>query len=142
MFLSLFHPHFSWKDVLGIVIFMMEFYYLCKIKPWLLGDPENFIPANPLVTPIHIQPECYMGSVVALALSVAILYVLPFSARNDRNKHKVHFTKIGQILSFYFPTFWSHRLFYFINWAILGLIFVLFNQFTQYKRRLKLGSLE
>lgn len=53
----LFHPYFSWKDILGIVIFIGGFYYLCIIQPWLLGDPENFIPANPLVTPIHIQPE-------------------------------------------------------------------------------------
>jgi ubiquinol-cytochrome c reductase cytochrome b subunit len=57
-----------------------------------LGDPENFIPANPLVTPVHIQPEWYfliayailrsipnkLGGVVALALSIAILFVCPF----------------------------------------------------------------
>merc|ERR1711894_572607 len=55
------------------------------------GDPENFIPANPLVTPLHIQPEWYflfayailrripnkLGGVVALALSVAIFYFIP-----------------------------------------------------------------
>lgn len=57
-----------------------------------MGDPENFIPANPLVTPIHIQPEWYflfayailrsipnkLGGVIALVLSVAVLYILPF----------------------------------------------------------------
>lgn len=88
----LFHPYFSWKDILGIVIFLFIFYYVCIINPWTLGDPENFIPANPLVTPIHIQPEWYflfayailrsipnkLGGVVALVLSVAILYILPF----------------------------------------------------------------
>jgi ubiquinol-cytochrome c reductase cytochrome b subunit len=88
----LFHPYFSWKDILGIVIFLSIFFYLCIIQPWLLGDPENFIPANPLVTPIHIQPEWYflfayailrsipnkLGGVIALVLSVAVLYVLPF----------------------------------------------------------------
>ena len=56
-----------------------------------MGDPENFIVANPLVTPVHIQPEWYflfayailrsipnkLGGVVALALSVIILYLLP-----------------------------------------------------------------
>jgi ubiquinol-cytochrome c reductase cytochrome b subunit len=60
--------------------------------PWVLGDPENFIPANPLVTPVHIQPEWYflfayailrsipnkLGGVLALAGSVLILLVLPF----------------------------------------------------------------
>lgn len=88
----LFHPYFSWKDLIGFRIFIIIFFYLCTLDPWLLGDPENFIPANPLVTPIHIQPEWYflfayailrsipnkLGGVVALAASVAILYILPF----------------------------------------------------------------
>lgn len=57
-----------------------------------MGDPENFIPANPLVTPIHIQPEWYflfayailrsipnkLGGVVALVLAVFVLYIFPF----------------------------------------------------------------
>ena len=87
----LFHPYFSWKDLIGFAIFALIFFYLCTINPWLLGDPENFIPANPLVTPIHIQPEWYflfayailrsipnkLGGVIALVASVAILYILP-----------------------------------------------------------------
>ena len=58
----------------------------------MLGDPENFLPANPLVTPVHIQPEWYflmayailrsipnkLGGVVALVLSIAILLLCPF----------------------------------------------------------------
>ena len=70
---------------------------LCLQAPWLLGDPENFIPANPLVTPVHIQPEWYfliayailrsipnkLGGVVALALSIAILLVCPFLPRSN-----------------------------------------------------------
>jgi ubiquinol-cytochrome c reductase cytochrome b subunit len=65
---------------------------LALTNPWLLGDPENFIPANPLVTPVHIQPEWYflfayailrsipnkLGGVVALALAVIILIIIPF----------------------------------------------------------------
>jgi len=65
------------------------------LSPWSLGDPENFIPADPLVTPVHIQPEWYfliayailrsipnkLGGVVALALSIAILLVCPFLPR-------------------------------------------------------------
>jgi ubiquinol-cytochrome c reductase cytochrome b subunit len=88
----LFHPYFSLKDVLGLFIFIFFYTYLCMVKPWDLGDPENFIPANPLVTPLHIQPEWYflfayailrsipnkLGGVLALVLSVAVLYVLPF----------------------------------------------------------------
>jgi len=62
----------------------------------MLGDPENFIPANPLVTPVHIQPEWYflfayailrsipnkLGGVVALALAVMVLYIIPFYGVN------------------------------------------------------------
>ena len=87
-----FHPYFSRKDLLGIIILLFLFFYICLQNPWLLGDPENFIPANPLVTPVHIQPEWYflfayailrsipnkLGGVVALALAVMILYILPF----------------------------------------------------------------
>lgn len=87
----LFHPYFSWKDLIGFAIFFRIFLYICLIKPWDLGDPENFIPANPLVTPLHIQPEWYflfayailraipnkLGGVLALAASVAVLYTLP-----------------------------------------------------------------
>ena len=87
-----FHPYFSYKDLLGINIIFLILMYVCLQEPWRLGDPENFIPANPLVTPVHIQPEWYflfayailrsipnkLGGVVALAMAVIILYVLPF----------------------------------------------------------------
>lgn len=87
-----FHPYFSYKDLLGINIIFILLMYICFQAPWWLGDPENFIPANPLVTPVHIQPEWYflfayailrsipnkLGGVVALALAVIILYILPF----------------------------------------------------------------
>ena len=60
-----------------------------------MGDPENFIPANPLVTPVHIQPEWYfliayailrsipnkLGGVIALAMSILILIICPLLPR-------------------------------------------------------------
>jgi ubiquinol-cytochrome c reductase cytochrome b subunit len=52
-----FHPYFSSKDILGILITLLFIISTILISPNILGDPENFIPANPLVTPIHIQPE-------------------------------------------------------------------------------------
>merc|ERR1711915_981511 len=52
-----FHPYFSVKDVFGFIIFFLLLTFLCLQAPWDLGDPENFIPANPMVTPVHIQPE-------------------------------------------------------------------------------------
>ena len=90
-----FHPYFSIKDLVGFFLLLLLLNFLCLVSPWILGDPENFIPANPLVTPVHIQPEWYfliayailrsipnkLGGVVALALSIAILIICPFLPR-------------------------------------------------------------
>ena len=83
-----FHFYFSIKDSLGFLILIFILGVLVYFTPWKLGDPENFIEANPLVTPIHIQPEWYflfayailrsipnkLGGVLALFASVLILY--------------------------------------------------------------------
>jgi len=88
----LFHPYFSSKDLFGVWILLGRLVMLRLTNPWLLGDPENFIPANPLVTPVHIQPEWYflfayailrsipnkLGGVLALAGAILILLVMPF----------------------------------------------------------------
>nr|YP_010868503.1 cytochrome b [Zeugodacus heinrichi]WGU20010.1 cytochrome b [Zeugodacus heinrichi] len=87
-----FHPYFSFKDIVGFIVMITALIMLTLINPYLLGDPDNFIPANPLVTPVHIQPEWYflfayailrsipnkLGGVIALVLSIAILAILPF----------------------------------------------------------------
>jgi ubiquinol-cytochrome c reductase cytochrome b subunit len=52
-----FHPYFSFKDLFGFIILIAILILLTLINPYILGDPDNFIPANPLVTPPHIQPE-------------------------------------------------------------------------------------
>jgi ubiquinol-cytochrome c reductase cytochrome b subunit len=52
-----FHPYFTRKDLFGFFIIFILLRFICFFNPWTLGDPENFIPANPLVTPVHIQPE-------------------------------------------------------------------------------------
>nr|URX53096.1 cytochrome b [Cryptotermes austrinus] len=86
-----FHPYFVTKDIVGFTILFMALSTLSLKEPYLLGDPDNFIPANPLVTPVHIQPEWYflfayailrsipnkLGGVIALAMSIAILFILP-----------------------------------------------------------------
>nr|YP_007025656.1 cytochrome b [Upogebia major]AEW68295.1 cytochrome b [Upogebia major]QPG85845.1 cytochrome b [Upogebia major] len=88
-----FHPYFTFKDIVGFAAMLMFLIMLTLLNPYLLGDPDNFIPANPLVTPAHIQPEWYflfayailrsipnkLGGVMALVLSVAILFILPFT---------------------------------------------------------------
>nr|ABS81384.1 cytochrome b [Pionus sordidus antelius]ABS81386.1 cytochrome b [Pionus sordidus] len=86
-----FHPYFSLKDLLGFTIMLLSLSTLALFSPNLLGDPENFTPANPLVTPPHIKPEWYflfayailrsipnkLGGVLALAASVLILFLSP-----------------------------------------------------------------
>nr|ALO77317.1 cytochrome b [Hybosorus sp. HYB01] len=86
-----FHPYFSTKDLFGFIVLVMALTILVLVNPYLLGDPDNFVPANPLVTPVHIQPEWYflfayailrsipnkLGGVVALVMSIMILFILP-----------------------------------------------------------------
>nr|AFC39739.1 cytochrome b [Tarentola mauritanica] len=86
-----FHPYFSYKDILGLSFMMLTLLGLALFAPNLLADPENFTPANPLSTPPHIKPEWYflfayailrsipnkLGGVLALALSIAILFLIP-----------------------------------------------------------------
>jgi ubiquinol-cytochrome c reductase cytochrome b subunit len=52
-----FHPYFTIKDVVGFIILFIVSANLSHKEPYILGDPDNFTPANPLVTPVHIQPE-------------------------------------------------------------------------------------
>nr|ACL14674.1 cytochrome b [Girardinus microdactylus] len=87
-----FHPYFSYKDLLGFIFLLTALISLALFSPNLLGDPENFTPANPLVTPPHIKPEWYflfayailrsipnkLGGVLALLASILVLMVVPF----------------------------------------------------------------
>nr|AAS90426.1 cytochrome b [Esox americanus]AAS90429.1 cytochrome b [Esox niger]QPF96603.1 cytochrome b [Esox americanus vermiculatus]AAS90427.1 cytochrome b [Esox americanus]AAS90428.1 cytochrome b [Esox americanus] len=86
-----FHPYFSYKDLLGFTFMLLILASLALFSPNLLGDPDNFIPANPLVTPPHIKPEWYflfayailrsipnkLGGVLALLFSILILMLVP-----------------------------------------------------------------
>nr|AAN02456.1 cytochrome b [Aphanius iberus] len=86
-----FHPYFSYKDLLGFAILLTALTSLALFSPNLLGDPDNFTPANPLVTPAHIKPEWYflsayailrsipnkLGGVLALLASILILMLVP-----------------------------------------------------------------
>nr|UGX04575.1 cytochrome b [Aethomys chrysophilus] len=87
-----FHPYYTIKDILGIMIMLLLLMILVLFFPDLLGDPDNYMPANPLNTPPHIKPEWYflfayailrsipnkLGGVLALILSILILAFLPF----------------------------------------------------------------
>jgi len=52
-----FHPYYTIKDLFGYAVFGVFFSYFIFFAPNLLGHTDNYIPANPLVTPAHIQPE-------------------------------------------------------------------------------------
>nr|QJD22109.1 cytochrome b [Amblyomma testudinarium] len=91
-----FHPYFSIKDLQGIMIFLIPFLMTILLFPYIMMDAENFIMANPMVTPPHIQPEWYflfayailrsipskLGGVVALIMSIMIIAFLPFFLKN------------------------------------------------------------
>nr|APT41554.1 cytochrome b [Trichophoromyia ininii] len=108
-----FHPYFSFKDLIGFILMIMFLTILTIIAPYFLGDPDNFIPANPLVTPPHIQPEWYflfayailrsipnkLGGVIALVMSIAILFFLPI-LHMSKNQG-LQFYPINQIMFWY-----------------------------------------
>ena len=65
-----FHPY-SWiKDVLGLFIFFLFFFFLLFFSPELLNHSDNYIEANPLVTPNHIVPEWYFLPFYAILRSI------------------------------------------------------------------------
>lgn len=88
-----FHIYFVTKDAYGFILIAILLSLLIFFAPNMLGDPENFINANPLVTPIHIMPEWYflfayailraipdkLGGVIALVASILILLIAPFT---------------------------------------------------------------
>nr|YP_138317.1 cytochrome b [Microhyla heymonsi]AAT07911.1 cytochrome b [Microhyla heymonsi] len=108
-----FHAYYSFKDIFGFAIMIAALASLSTFTPNILGDPDNFTPANPLVTPPHIKPEWYflfayailrsipnkLGGVLALLLSILVLFILPI----------VHTSKLRSLM--FRPTtkifFWS-----------------------------------
>ncbi len=87
-----FHPYYTIKDLYAIVVFMIVFAWFAFYVPNYMGHPDNYIEANPLVTPAHIVPEWYflpfyailravpdkLGGVIAMFGAIAILFVLPW----------------------------------------------------------------
>nr|YP_010957250.1 cytochrome b [Stegastes adustus]WMY90551.1 cytochrome b [Stegastes adustus]WNH21789.1 cytochrome b [Stegastes adustus] len=87
-----FHPYFSYKDLAGFGFLLLILVLLAVFSPNLMGDPDNFTPANPMVTPPHIKPEWYflfayailrsfpnkLGGVLALLASILVLMLVPF----------------------------------------------------------------
>lgn len=87
-----FHPYYTVKDAFALVLFVILFSWFIFFAPNALGHSDNYIPANPLVTPSHIVPEWYflpfyailraipdkLGGVVAMVSALGVLFVLPW----------------------------------------------------------------
>jgi len=88
-----FHWYYTRKDIFGIFVALFLLLITAIFWPNILGDPENFIPANPLVTPVHIKPEWYflwayailrsipnkLGGVLIIFSAILILFTLPLT---------------------------------------------------------------
>ncbi len=87
-----FHPYYTMKDGFGVVVFLIIYAGVTFFAPDYMGHPDNYIPANPLVTPEHIVPEWYflpfyailraipdkLGGVLAMFGAIGVLFVLPW----------------------------------------------------------------
>ncbi|NP_542255.1 cytochrome b (mitochondrion) [Vombatus ursinus] len=105
-----FHPYYTTKDIMGAILMILALLLLTLFSPDMLGDPDNFSPANPLSTPPHIKPEWYflfayailrsipnkLGGVLALLASILILLVIPFL--HTSKQRSMMFRPISQTL--------------------------------------------
>ena len=87
-----FYPYFYVKDLFGFIMLMVAFTWFCYFYPNSMGHPDNYIPANPMVTPPHIVPEWYflpfyavlrsipdkLGGVLAMGGALLMLVLLPW----------------------------------------------------------------
>lgn len=110
----IFHNYFTLKDIIGFLILFLILIILLLQNPYILGDPENFIESNPIITPIHIQPEWYflfaytilrsipnkLSGVIALLISILILFILPFINLNNFQSNQFYF--LNQIYFWFF----------------------------------------
>lgn len=87
-----FHPYYTVKDMFGLSVFLIIYLGFVFFAPNYLGHPDNYIPADPMVTPAHIVPEWYflpfyailrsipdkLLGVLAMFGAIAVLFVLPW----------------------------------------------------------------
>lgn len=100
-----FNPYFIIKDIFGYIIILISFFIISIKFPYILRDPDNFILANPIITPEHIKPEWYflfayailrsipnkLGGVIFLLISILILIILPILNFNKINSCKFYY---------------------------------------------------
>jgi quinol-cytochrome oxidoreductase complex cytochrome b subunit len=87
-----FYPYFFLKDLTSLLVLLFILTFLIHFKPNYLGHPDNYIKANPLVTPLHIVPEWYflpfyailrsvpmkLGGVILMVFAILVLFIIPF----------------------------------------------------------------
>lgn len=101
----IFHPYYRVKDVYGFIVFIIFYVFICFVRPYVFIDVENFISSDPLVTPVHIQPEWYflfaytilrsvprkIGGVISLVISIFVFYLFPFFYVNRFRRMGMYF---------------------------------------------------
>jgi len=106
------HPYFSWKDLVGFRLLAISIVMVVNFAGYSFIDSENFIQANSITTPVHIQPEWYFlfayailrciprkaGGVLGLVAAVIIFYSIPFLARKTQ---KATAFSVAQQLAFW-----------------------------------------
>ncbi|KAF0112597.1 MAG: ubiquinol-cytochrome c reductase cytochrome b subunit [Rhodospirillaceae bacterium] len=119
-----FHPYYTIKDLYGIGLFLMFYLFFVFFAPNFFGEPDNYIPANPMVTPPHIVPEWYflpfyailravpdkLSGVVLMFAAILVLFVLPWL---DTSK-----VRSARFRPIYKQLFWI----FFLDCLILGWI--------------------
>nr|ABV44678.1 cytochrome b [Nasalis larvatus] len=111
-----FHPYYTIKDILGLILLLLILMVLVLFLPDLLGDPDNYTPANPLSTPPHIKPEWYflfayailrsvpnkLGGVLALLMSILILMIIPMLHKSKQQS--MMFRPLSQLVLWFLIT--------------------------------------
>lgn len=109
-----FHPYSTIKDIFGLVLLMIALGAFIFFEPNIMGHPDNYIPANPLVTPAHIQPEWYflfvytilrsipdkLLGVIAMLAAILVLLALPFIHTSNIRSHQ--FRPLAKIAYWFF----------------------------------------
>jgi len=99
-----FHWYYTIKDLVGFIVMLSALLFVVLFTPYSLNEPDNFIIANPLVTPTHIVPEWYflfayailrsvpnkLGGVLGLVGSIIFLIILPFMNKNAFKGNKFY----------------------------------------------------
>ena len=118
-----FHPYFTIKDLLGFILFFIFFGYFVFFNPNVLGHSDNYIEADPLVTPAHIVPEWYflpfyailrgipnkLLGVIALISAILILLILPIV-----NTSRIRASSLRPAMKTFFWIFVAN--FFFLGW--------------------------